>query len=89
MPFDPAQPANNSALSSAAMRAQLTSLNTDIQTRTTAAQVNATVSGAIGGTSANSNSVGTLGMSVSDPPTQSEVQQIADKLDELINALRR
>jgi len=25
----------------------------------------------------------------SDPPTQSEVQQIADKLDELINALRR
>jgi hypothetical protein len=28
-------------------------------------------------------------MSVSDPPTQSEVQTIADKLDELINALRR
>jgi len=26
-------------------------------------------------------------MSVSDPPTQSEVQTIADKLDELINAL--
>jgi hypothetical protein len=31
----------------------------------------------------------TLGMSVSDPPTQSGVQTIADKLDELINALRR
>jgi hypothetical protein len=26
---------------------------------------------------------------VSDPPTQGEVQQIANKLDELINALRR
>jgi hypothetical protein len=26
---------------------------------------------------------------VSDPPTQAEVQKIADKLDELINALRR
>jgi hypothetical protein len=44
---------------------------------------------AIATTSSNSNGVGTLGMAVSDPPTQSEMQQIADKLDELINALRR
>jgi len=50
---------------------------------------NADLSNAISGTSMNSNSVGTLGMYVSDPPTQSEVQTIADKLDELINALRR
>jgi hypothetical protein len=39
--------------------------------------------------SASSNTVATLGLSVSDPPTQAQVQQIADKLDELINALRR
>jgi hypothetical protein len=44
---------------------------------------------AIATTSANSNGVDTLGLAVSDPPTQSEMQQIADKLDELINALRR
>ena len=44
---------------------------------------------AISGSSANSNGVSTLGLAVSDPPTQAEVQQIADKLDELINALRR
>jgi hypothetical protein len=44
---------------------------------------------AIATTSSNSNGVGTLGMAVSDPPTQSEMQQIADKLDELINALLR
>ncbi len=44
---------------------------------------------AIATTSSNSNGVGTLGLAVSDPPTQAEVQQIADKLDELINALRR
>ena len=44
---------------------------------------------AIAGTSANSNIVDFLGIIVSDPPTQAEVQQIADKLDELINALRR
>ena len=40
-------------------------------------------------TSNVSNEVGTLGMNVSDPPTQSEMQTIADKVDELINALRR
>lgn len=28
-----------------------------------------------------------LGLSVSDPPTQAEVQALADKLDELINTL--
>jgi hypothetical protein len=44
---------------------------------------------AINGSSANSDSVTELGMTVSDPPTQAEVQAIADKLDELINALRR
>ena len=44
---------------------------------------------AIATTSSNSNGVDTLGLAVSDPPTQAEVQQIADKLDELINALRR
>ena len=29
-----------------------------------------------------------LGLSVSNPPTQAEVQAIADKLDELINTLQ-
>lgn len=37
----------------------------------------------------NSDNVSTLGLAVSDPPTQTEMQQIADKLDELITALRR
>jgi hypothetical protein len=40
-------------------------------------------------TSANSNGVSTLGMVVSDPPTQAEVQAIGDKVNELISALRR
>jgi hypothetical protein len=44
---------------------------------------------AIDGTSANSNGVNTLDLIVSDPPTQGEVQQIANKIDELILALRR
>jgi len=36
----------------------------------------------------NPVSVGTLTMTVSNPPTQVEVQAIADKVDELINALK-
>ncbi len=49
----------------------------------------AALNAAIAGTSANSNGVALLGLVVSDPPTQSEVQAIVSKLDELINALRR
>ena len=44
---------------------------------------------AISGTSTNSNAVATLGMVVSDPPTQIEMQQVVNKLDELITMLRR
>lgn len=44
---------------------------------------------AIAGTSGNSDGVEVLGMVVSDPPTQGAIQAIADKLDELILALRR
>ena len=85
MPFDPTKPANNAPLNAGEMRTQLTALNADTQQRATQAALSA----GIGSTSANSNAVGTLGMAVSDPPTQGEVQAIADKLDELINTLRR
>ena len=44
---------------------------------------------AIGGTSNNTNAVPLLSLSVTDPPTQAEVQALANKLDELITALRR
>jgi len=44
---------------------------------------------AINGTSANTNAVSVLGFAVSDPPGQSEVQMILDKLDELIMNGRR
>jgi hypothetical protein len=44
---------------------------------------------AIGGTANDCNSVQPLNLSVSDPPTQSDLQAVANKLDELIQALRR
>jgi len=40
-------------------------------------------------TSNNSNVVAELNLTVSNPPTQAEVQAVANKLDELIAALRR
>ena len=40
-------------------------------------------------TSANSNGVALLSGTISDPPTQTEVQAQQDKINELINALRR
>lgn len=86
MPYDPTKPANGSPLSSAEMRNQLTSLKTEIDAKATPTDLN----NAINGTSNNSNAVGDLsGFVASDPPLQSEVQTIADKLNELINALRR
>ena len=53
------------------------------------AAVNTATSTILPQTSNNSNGVGLLGMSISDPPTQGEVQNICNRLDELINALRR
>jgi hypothetical protein len=81
MPFDPTKPANNAAVVAAELRAHFTALNADTQQRATATDL-ATTSG-------NSNGVEFLSLGVSDPPSQGEVQTIADNLDELINALRR
>jgi hypothetical protein len=37
----------------------------------------------------NTNGVATLSIAISDPPTQSEMQQMLAKMNELILALRR
>ncbi len=44
---------------------------------------------AISATARNPSAVQPLALVVSDPPTQAEVQQIANKLDELLTALKR
>src|SRR6188768_104942 len=97
MPFDPAKPATNSPLSSAEMRAQFNSLKDEIDDLPTNAQVNDAVTGAIttattnaaANSSANTNAVNLLGFTVSDPPTQSDVQALLEKVNEFINAARR
>lgn len=88
MPYDPAKPANNTTASSAEMRAQLQALNADIQSRAQVGDMNNAIASAISGTANNSNAVQTFneqGVTFSD----TESQQIADKLGELIVALRR
>ena len=91
MPFDPTKPAFASPDSSAEMRDQLNARKAlfDAQAATLA-NLQAQIAAALGASSNNSNGVGTLGLIIgNNPPQQSEVQPIADKLDELINALRR
>ncbi len=85
MPFDPTKPATNSPLASAEMRTQLTALNDDIQTRATAADL----VNAIAGTSSNSNAVGALTQAADGAYNPDQMQAVLDKIDELINALRR
>jgi phage shock protein A len=85
MPFDPTKPANGSLIAAAELRAQFTALDADIQQRAT----NATVAAAIASTSSNSNAVDTLSQSADASYNQSQMQSLLDKVDELINALRR
>ena len=91
MPFDPAKPAPGDDLDAVLIRSQLNALKALIDAQ--AAQINSLqgqLNAAIAGTSNNSNSVGNLSLTVANnPPQQWEVQPIADKVDELINALRR
>ena len=89
MPFDPTKPANNSPASSAEMRSQLTSLNADIQQKATQADLSNAIASVLQQTSNNSNGVGTLGMGADGNYNQQQMQDLINKVDELINALRR
>ena len=89
MPFDPSKPANNSPAFSAEMRSQLTSLNADIQQRATINDLNNAIANALAQTSNNSNGVSTMGQSADGSYQQWQMQMLFDKVDELINALRR
>ena len=91
MPFDPAKPAAGDDLDAVLIRSQLNALKALIDAQ--AAQIAALqnqINAAIASSSNNSNGVGNLSLMINNnPPQNYEVQPIADKLDELINALRR
>ena len=91
MPFDPAKPAAGDDLDAVLIRNQLNELKALIDAQANQiANLQGQINAAVAGTSNNSNGVGNLSISISNnPPQQFEVQPIADKVDELINALRR
>ncbi len=89
MPFDPTKPASGTPITSAEMRAQLTALNADIQQRATPADIANAIAVVVAGTSNNSNGVAMLSQTADGSYNQGQMQAVLDKLDELINALRR
>ena len=99
MPFDPTLPANNSPVSSSELRGQLTALNDAIADAVSLAaenlsnalvDVNTTIDNQVATQTAGSvTGFSVPNLTISDPPTQSEVQQIADILHDLIIALQR
>ncbi len=98
MSFDPARPHDSATIIAAELRDQFNALKAliDAQAAQIAAQaaqiasLQSQLNAAIAGTSNNSNAVGNLSLTINNnPPQQFEVQPIADKVDELINALRR
>ena len=78
--FDPELPRNNSLLSSTELRNQFIGLNDTL---------GQAIADAANGCAVNPWEVLPLGLTVSNPPTQAQVQALANKLDELIGALKR
>ena len=99
MAFDPTLPADHSEVTSPELRAQFNGLRDLIETipvgpqgppgEVTAADLAAALLADHASDAANPTGVSPLGLAISDPPTQAEVQALAGKLDALITALRR
>ena len=89
MAYDPNLPTENTLVDAVQMRTQLTGIVDLVNAAAANAASHAEVGNAITGTSNNSNNVGFLNVGLSNPPQQWEVQPIIDKLNELIQALRR
>jgi hypothetical protein len=83
--FDPNLPQENTPLDAAEMRSQFNGLKSLID----ACASSIDLGNAVQGTSANSNAVGSIAMNVDPDYNPAQIQMIVDKLEELIQALRR
>jgi hypothetical protein len=86
MAYDPTKPANNAPIVSSELRDQFAGLKTLIDAKVATADLTAAIEADSAGPIPG---ISYLSLSVSNPPTQAEVQAIADKVDELIAALSR
>lgn len=93
MPYDPTKPADGSLADAAELRAQFAAMKALIDALQ--AQVNALPTMGDVNAAITANSAGPcpgfpfLNLVASDPPTQAEVQAIADRFDELVTPLKR
>ena len=86
MAFDPNLPANHAPIIAVELRDQFNALDAKIgECATQAGLTDAINAGAAG----NCDGVAELNLTVSNPPTQAQMQALADKQDELIRALKR
>lgn len=86
MPYDPTKPANGAPIISAELREQFAGLKQLMDELPESQPMQDLLDYQTAGACKN---VPDLGLTVSDPPTQAEVQAIADKLDYLLFNLRR
>lgn len=86
MPFDPAQPAASSPLSSQVVRDQFNALAALIAAQEARL---AALEAAFADTARNPTAVGPFSTSLNDPPSAAQVQAILDVHNQLIGALLR
>jgi len=86
MPFDTNWPPDHAELDAGPFRDQFNALNDDISTRVTAADMEAEM---FANTAGSLATVAKLNLTVSNPPTQAQMQAIADKIDEIITQAQR
>lgn len=101
MPFDPNKPADNTPVSAAELREQFNAIVAMVAAQNaridalvasglvTQQQLNDAITGVINNSSANTNSVGLLEITASDPPTQWEVGTIINTFNATLQAMRR
>ena len=88
MPLDLTLPANNSPISSSELRDQFSGLKDYVDD--VANDLNMNINDAVANQTAGSvSTVAELSLTVSNPPTQAQMQQVVDKLNQLIHKLKR
>ena len=88
MPFNPSLPANNSPVSSSELRDQFSGLKDYVDD--VANDLNMNINDAVvNQTAGNVSTIAELSLTVSNPPTQAQMQQVVDKLNQLIHKLKR
>jgi hypothetical protein len=85
MPFDPTKPADHSEIQAAELRGQLMSLKALIDNRPDRLEIDSIVNS---NTAVNVDTFTPLSLTISNPPTQGQIQAIVDKLNQLIGALQ-